>query len=91
MVYAVYNTYSFEKEVEGLSPSDKEIIQNMCIKLKDNPYVGDQIRYRFFREKRIKEKRIYFLIYQENLKQFSGCSEMRISVSISDMMIYLLF
>jgi len=35
--------------------------------LKDNPYVGDQLRYRFLREKRIKEKRIYYLVYDDLL------------------------
>lgn len=37
----------------------------MFQKLKNNPYVDDQIRYKFFREKRIKEKRIYYLIYED--------------------------
>jgi hypothetical protein len=27
--------------------------------------VGDQIRYKFFREKRIREKRIYYLVYDD--------------------------
>lgn len=27
--------------------------------------LGDQLRYRFFREKRIKEKRIYYLVYED--------------------------
>lgn len=35
------------------------------MQLKENPYVGDQIKYRFFREKRIKEKRIYYLVYDD--------------------------
>jgi mRNA-degrading endonuclease RelE of RelBE toxin-antitoxin system len=65
MAYAVYTTESFEKEVERLSTSDREIIQNTCVKLKDNPYVGDHIRYKFFREKRLREKRIYFLVYDD--------------------------
>ena len=65
MVYAVYTTDSFEKEVANISVSDREIIQKMFLKLKENPYVGDQIRYRFFREKRVREKRIYYLIYDD--------------------------
>jgi len=65
MAYAVYATESFEKEIEQLSNSDKEIIKKMFLQLKENPYVGDQIRYKFFREKRLREKRIYFLIYDE--------------------------
>ena len=35
------------------------------MQLKENPYVGDSIRHRFFREKRIREKRIYYLIYDD--------------------------
>jgi len=63
MVYAIYITESFEKEVEKFSEADKVIIQNIFLQLKDNPYVGDQIKYKFFREKRLREKRIYYLVY----------------------------
>ena len=63
MIYAVYSTPSFDKETEKLSQTDKEIIQKIFLQLKENPYVGEQIRYRFFREKRIREKRLYFLVY----------------------------
>ena len=31
--------------------------------------MGDQIRYKFFREKRVREKRIYYLVY-DDLKIF---------------------
>jgi len=65
MAYAVYTTESFDKEAEKLSSSDKEIIRKIFLQLKDNPYVGDQIRYRFFREKRAREKRIYYLVYDD--------------------------
>ena len=65
MTYAVYTTGRFEKEIEKLSELDKEIISKIIIKLKDNPYVGDSIRYNFFREKRIREKRFYFLVYDD--------------------------
>jgi mRNA-degrading endonuclease RelE of RelBE toxin-antitoxin system len=65
MAYAVYTTDSFEKKIEKISNSDKERIQKLFIQLKENPYVGNQIRYKFFREKRIREKRIYYLIYDD--------------------------
>lgn len=65
MAYAVYTTESFEKEIEKLSDSDKEIINKIFLQIKENPYVGDQIRYRFFREKRVREKRIYYLVYDD--------------------------
>jgi len=65
MAYAVYITENFGKETAKLSKSDNEIIRKIFLQIKENPYVGDAIRYKFFREKRIKEKRIYYLIYEE--------------------------
>ena len=52
MAYAVQVLNVFDKEMNKLSESDKEIIQKIFLQLKENPYVGDQIRYKFFREKR---------------------------------------
>ena len=65
MAYAVYTTESFEDEISNLSDFDKNIIQKIYQRLKENPYSGDQIRYPFFREKRIREKRIYYLVYDD--------------------------
>ena len=65
MAYAVYTTESFEKGVEGVSESEKKIIQKIFLQLKYNPYVGDSLRYRFLREKRVREKRIYYLVYDD--------------------------
>lgn len=65
MAYSVYTTESFDKEIEKVSPDYKLAIDKIFQQFKQNPYVGDQIRFRFFREKRIKEKRIYYLIYDD--------------------------
>ena len=65
MGYAVYTTENFEKEVLKWSGNYLKKIKKIFLQLKENPYVGDTIRYKFFREKRIKEKRIYYLIYDE--------------------------
>ena len=65
MAYAVYTTKSLEKEIEKLSNSDKERIQKLFLQLKENPYAGKQLKFNFFREKRIREKRIYYLIYDD--------------------------
>ncbi len=67
MNYRVYITETFEKEISCLNEGDKKLVEKTFQKLKVNPYSGDIIRYKFFREKRIKEKRIYYLIY-ENFK-----------------------
>ena len=63
MAYGVYTTESFDKEVEKLPKDDQDIIQKMFLKIKDNPYSSDQLRYRNLREKRVREKRVYFLVY----------------------------
>lgn len=65
MVYAVYTLNVFDKKMNKFPESDKEIIKKIFLQLKENPYVGDQIRYKFFREKRIREKRIYYLVYDD--------------------------
>ena len=65
MVYAVYTTENFERETENLAESEKKIIKKIFLNLRENPYGGDAIRYRFFREKRLREKRIYYLIYDD--------------------------
>ena len=67
MVYAIYTTRSFEKEIEKLTKDEQERIRKMFLQLKDNPYVGDQLQYRNLREKRINEKRVYYLVY-DNLQ-----------------------
>ena len=65
MFYSVYTTENFETETSELSNSDKFKIKRIFNQLKENPYVGNQIKYKFFREKRLKEKRIYYLIYEK--------------------------
>ena len=65
MVYAVYGTETFEKEFEKLEKDYQDSIKKIFLQLKENPYVGDSIRYKLFREKRIKEKRIYYIVYDE--------------------------
>lgn len=65
MTYKVYVLEVFDKEIAALSEAEREVIKKIFLQLKENPYVGDSIRYRFFREKRIKEKRIYYLVYDD--------------------------
>lgn len=65
--YAVYTTENFDKEVAKLSQEEQKRIQKIFLQLRNNPYVGDQLRYKFFREKRLREKRIYYLVYDELL------------------------
>ncbi len=65
MAYSVYTTESFDKEFGKLNKSDQEILDKMFKQLTQNPNVGDQLRFPFFREKRLREKRVYYLIYDD--------------------------
>ena len=65
--YKIYTTKRFEKEKSKLTLDEQRKIDKIFLQLKSNPYVGDQLRYKFFREKRIKEKRIYYLVYDDFL------------------------
>jgi len=65
MVYAVYTIEKFDKQFEKLSDEYQRRIQNLFLQLKENPYVGDQLQIRILREKRLEEKRIYYLVYND--------------------------
>lgn len=63
MAYAVYTTDSFDKNSSKLLKGKEERLRKMFFQIRDNPYVGDQLQYKQLREKRIDEKRIYYLVY----------------------------
>jgi len=65
MAYKVFTLGVFDKELIKLPEDYVSKIEKIFLQLRKNPYVGDQIRYKFFREKRIKEKRIYYLVYDD--------------------------
>ena len=67
MTYTVYTTKSFDRETVRMTKDEQERIQKIFLQLKENPYVGDQLQYRHLREKRLREKRVYYLIY-DNLR-----------------------
>lgn len=65
-MYFVIGTETFEKEVNKLDKSEREIVDKIPKKLAENPYIGDQLLYPFLREKRIDgRKRIHYLIYDD--------------------------
>ncbi len=66
MVYAVYTLPSlYQKVIAKLPEIEKEEIQRIILQLTENPFVGDQLQIRAFREKRLKEKRLYYLVFED--------------------------
>lgn len=65
MNYSVYISDGFEKEINKLSKEYSRRINNLFIQLRENPYAGDILRIRSLREKRLEEKRIYYLVFDD--------------------------
>lgn len=69
-MYAVYTTDEFDKRFNKLDNEFQRQIEKELEQLQDNPYAGKPLRYNFFREKRVKNYRIYYLIYEEHVVVF---------------------
>ena len=63
--YEIRTTAEFWKDYEKLSKSEQERLDKVKLQLQKNPYVGKSLGYRFFREKRVDGKRLYYLIYED--------------------------
>ena len=64
-MFKVIGTDTYLKEISKWSKVEIESAEKIPEQLKENPFVGQQLRYPFLREKRIKEKRVYYLIYED--------------------------
>jgi|TARA_Y100000310_G_C20277349_1_gene620902 mRNA-degrading endonuclease RelE of RelBE toxin-antitoxin system len=64
-MYAVIGTDTYLKEIKKWPKQYHVIADKIPKKLADNPNQGDQLRYPFLRESRIREKRVYYLIYDD--------------------------
>ena len=64
-MFTVIGTDTYLKEISKLSKDYQEAANKIPLKLKENPYLGDSLRYSFLREKRIREKRVYYLVYED--------------------------
>ena len=54
MAYRIFRTKEFIKQFEKLPESFQEEIKKLRNRIKENPFVGDPIGYKFFREKKLK-------------------------------------
>lgn len=66
-MFKVIGTSTYLDEINKWPKVYKEAAEKLPNKLSENPFAGDPLGYPFLREKRIKEKRIYYLIYEDLL------------------------
>ena len=64
-MYRVIGTETYLKEISKWTKGDREAADKIPKRLSENPFAGDPLGYRFLREKRIREKRVYYLIYED--------------------------
>ncbi len=61
----MYHSARFDKELRKFDSIFKEEVDKIEEHLKENPYVGDPLNVKWFREKRIGKYRVYYLIYDD--------------------------
>lgn len=65
-MFRVIATATYLKEIEKWwDKNDRDAAEKLPGKLAESPYSGKPLSYAFLREKRIKEKRVYYLIYDD--------------------------
>lgn len=65
MKFSVYRTKTFDKEFDKLPIAEQREIEKFEKKLVDNPFIGKPLGFVFFREKRLNNRRVYYLIYED--------------------------
>ena len=63
--YKVYHSQKFDEELSKFDKDFYNRVDKIEDQLVENPYVGDPISVKWFREKRYGKYRIYYLIYED--------------------------
>ena len=63
--YSVYHSGQFDKELGKFDRQFKDWLDKIEDQLAENPYTGDPLGARWFREKKYKNYRVYFLVYDD--------------------------
>jgi len=61
----VYHSARFDEELVKYEKDFQERVDKIEDQLMENPYTGDPLGVRWFREKRYEKNRIYFIIYDD--------------------------
>ena len=64
MPYDIYETETFSKLCGSMEITERKWIDKIKLQLKENPDVGKPLKFEWFREKKLGNKRLYYLVYQ---------------------------
>ena len=65
MEYQIYHSSRFDRELAKFDVEFQKRVDKIEDQLVENPYVGDPLNVKWFREKRADKYRIYYLIYDD--------------------------
>ncbi len=64
-MFKVIATETYQEEIDKWTKADRIAAEKVPSKLAINPYIGNSLGYPYLRERRIREKRIYYLVYDD--------------------------
>lgn len=64
-MFIVIGTETYTKEIKKWDKSEQEAAEKLPQKLAEEPFTGKPLGYKFLREKKLKEKRVYYLVYED--------------------------
>ncbi len=65
MGYKVFHSSRFDRELAKFDLGFQKRVDKIEDQLVKNPYVGDPLNVKWFREKKIEKYRIYYIIYED--------------------------
>jgi len=65
MSYKIFTTDEFDRRYRRIDKQLQKEIAKEIDQLENNPHSGKPLGYRFFREKKVMNYRIYYLVYEE--------------------------
>ena len=63
--YKIYHSYFFDEKLKNYDSEFFRRLDKIEDQLVENAHQGDPLNIKWFREKRIDEKRVYFIIYED--------------------------
>ena len=64
-MFRVFRSNWYDEKFRELTKSDQERVDKFEQHLKQQPYSGKPLGYKFFREKKFNENRLIFLVYED--------------------------
>lgn len=65
-MYRVFRSVHYKRKLLKLNNSEQNKVMKFEQKLKEQPFSGRPLGYRFFREKKFDGKRVLFLLYENH-------------------------